>query len=119
MSTNVVIDEVLEALELATEGMSSYVKASTGEVITVTDEDLQLAERFSASRPRESARTELLGAIRGSGAFRNFKGAIRRLGVEQEWLSYRRRALEELAREWLARHGLSPSTKAAQPDFAG
>jgi hypothetical protein len=162
MGTTVLMDDVVEALELVADEMSSYVSSRTGEVITVTHEDLRLAEedsapdmpdwqhetvaqarqvlesnewlelpskfeihvwemmdRFAASLSRESARAELLAAIRGSGAFRNFKDAIRRLGVEQQWFAHKQRALEELAREWLARHGFSPSTKAAQPGVAG
>jgi hypothetical protein len=36
--------EVVDALELASDEMSSFVNTSTGEVRTVTHEDLQLAE---------------------------------------------------------------------------
>jgi hypothetical protein len=161
MGTTVVMDDVMEALELAADEMSSYVNSRTGEVITLTHDDLRLAEedsapempdwqqeilvqakqvlaseewlqlpskfdihewaimdRFAASLSNESARAELLAGIRRTGAFRNFKYAIRKLGVEDQWFAYKQRALEELAREWLARHGLSPSMKAAQPSVA-
>ncbi len=157
MGTTVAMDDILEALELASDETSSYVNSRTGVVLTVSHEELRLAEEdsasempdwqremvalakqvlesdewlelpskfdihewemmdgFAASQSSESAPAELLGAIRGSGAFRNFKSAIRRLGVEEEWFAYKRRAFEDLAREWLTRHGFSPSTKAAQ-----
>jgi len=43
-AVSVSVLEVVEALELASDQMSSYVNTSTGEVRTVTHEDLQLAE---------------------------------------------------------------------------
>jgi hypothetical protein len=44
MATAVSVLEVVEALELASDEMSSFVNTSTGEVRTVTHEELQLAE---------------------------------------------------------------------------
>ncbi len=150
MGTTVSMDDVVDALEMAADEMSSYVNAATGQVITVSHEDLELAEeepdpdlpdwqqeavtearqvldseewlelpskfdidewemmdRFATSLSRESAREELRSAIRGSGAFRNFKSAIRRLGVEDAWFAYKQEALERLAREWLTQHHFS------------
>jgi hypothetical protein len=158
MGTTVAMDDIMEALELAADEASSYVNSKTGEVLTLTHEELQFAEhdsvddlpdwqresvaqakqvlesddwlqlpskfdiheweimqRFSSSQARDSVRAELLDAIHRSGAFRNFKSAARRLGVEDQWFAFKHRALEELARDWLADHGLSPSPKAAQP----
>ena len=43
-AVSVSVLEVVEALELASDQMSSFVNTSTGEVRTVTHEDLQLAE---------------------------------------------------------------------------
>ncbi len=119
MGTTVAMDDVMEALELATDEASSYVNKTTGQVLTVNHEHLRLAEEdeppegpdweqqavaeakqvldsdqwlklpskfdihewqtmddFAASLSSEAARDELRGAIRGAGAFRNFKGAI-------------------------------------------
>ncbi len=45
-------------------------------------DEWEMMDRFAASLSSESAREELRSAIRRNGAFRNFKGAIRRLGVE-------------------------------------
>jgi hypothetical protein len=44
MATAVSVLEVVEALEMASDEMSSFVNTSTGEVRTVTHEDIQLAE---------------------------------------------------------------------------
>jgi hypothetical protein len=44
METTVSIREVVDAFETASDEMSSYVNRATGQVITVTHEDLRLAE---------------------------------------------------------------------------
>jgi len=44
MATTVLLAEVIEALELANDQMSSYVNQKTGKVVTVSHEDLRLAE---------------------------------------------------------------------------
>jgi hypothetical protein len=149
MGTTVLLHEVVDALESAADEMSSYVSAATGQVITVTHEDLRLAEGdpvpdmldwqreavaearqvlesedwlelpskfdihewnimdgFGLSLSSASEREAVGDAIHGTGAFRNFKSTIRRLGIEEAWFAYRKRALETIAREWLAEHGL-------------
>jgi hypothetical protein len=65
-----------------------------------------IMERFSVERT-DPQRNQLLDAIHGPGAFRRFKQAIRRLGIEEEWHRYRDSALEEIAKEWLEAHGLA------------
>jgi hypothetical protein len=152
MAVTVSITEVVDALELASDEMSSYVNRATGQVVTVSHEDLSLAEEdprpdtpawqqdtvaeakrilesddwlelpnkfdihewqimndFGASRAAESERAEIADAIHGSGAFRNFKGTIRRLGIEAAWFAYKAAALETIARDWLRQKGLLPN----------
>jgi hypothetical protein len=165
MKTIVSLREVVDALDIATDEMSSYANRSTGQVITIPHEELQLAEEepdpdmpdwqrevvaetrkvlesknwlelpskfdiheweimdgFGRSLSKAAERAEIAEAIHGNGAFRNFKGTIRRLGIEEAWFAYRQHALEDIAREWLAEHGLeadegrSPSSVA--PDGA-
>ena len=45
--------------------------------------------------------------IKGSGAFRRFKNAIRELGVENAWFEFRGAALEMMAIEWLEENGIA------------
>jgi len=161
MGAKVSIHEVIEALELATDEMSSYVNTSTGQVITVTHDDLRLAEedvtpsdlpqwqqdavaeakavleskdwlplaskfdiheweimnQFGRSLPNPADRDAVFAAIRGSGAFRSFKVTIRRLGVENAWFEYKKRAIEGTARAWLAENGFLVED-AVQPGVA-
>jgi hypothetical protein len=44
MAVTVSIAEVVDALEMASDEMSSYVNRATGQVVTVSHEDLRLAE---------------------------------------------------------------------------
>jgi hypothetical protein len=159
MGTTVSLQDVVDALESAADEMSSYVNSTTGQVITLTHEDLRLAEedpvpdmpdwqrdvvasarqvlesddwlelpskfdiheweimnRFGQSLSTLPQRSEVADALHGTGAFRNFKGTIRRLGVEAAWFAYKRRELEAAARTWLAEHDLEVG--AAQPAVA-
>jgi hypothetical protein len=60
-----------------------------------------MMERFSSSQARAARRNELLDAIHGAGAFRSFRIAIRRLGIEHDWFRFRQSEFEEIAKDWL------------------
>jgi hypothetical protein len=47
-------------------------------------------------------REELLDAIHGAGAFRNFKATLRRRRIEDAWFAFRAQALREIAIDWCA-----------------
>jgi len=49
---------------------------------------------------------ELFEAIDGRGAFRRFKSAIRRLGLEQEWYIFRDAQYRRAAQEWCEECGI-------------
>ena len=49
-------------------------------------------------------RDELQEAIHGRGAFRWFKDAVHRHGVEKTWYQFRDEALDEIAKDWLEEH---------------
>ncbi len=64
----------------------------------------EIMERFSRSLRSERVRNDVLAAIHGSGAFWNFKAAVRRNQVESDWYSFRAEALKEIARQWCEEH---------------
>jgi hypothetical protein len=66
-----------------------------------------MMERFSSSQAGAARRDELLDAIHGAGAFRSFRSAIRRLGIEDDWFRFRQLAFEEIAKDWLTAHDVS------------
>jgi hypothetical protein len=45
--------------------------------------------------------------IRGRGAFRRFKDAIKSHGLEEEWYSFRQETLEKIAIDWLEGNHIS------------
>lgn len=142
------LKEIVDALDIACEGMKTYLDKSTGEVFRLAEEHLDLAEEGDfdpEDRPKweheliEQAIAVVQGpegrfvelpskfnihdwdimerlshkavddndiaddletAIHGSGAFRNFRDAIRRHGIEKEWYKYREGALREIAINW-------------------
>jgi hypothetical protein len=52
-------------------------------------------------------RGDLLEALHGSGAFRNFKSALRRHGMEQAWYGFRTEALKQIAIDWCEEHKIA------------
>lgn len=48
----------------------------------------------------------LYDLIKGSGAFRRFKDAVYKYGVEDEWYKYRDNAIKEIAIEWCRQNNI-------------
>jgi hypothetical protein len=61
-------------------------------------------QRFCYRVEDEELSDRLLNRIRGRGAFRRFKNTIHQVGIEQDWVAYRRQAFREIAIEWLESH---------------
>ncbi|MFZ1134534.1 MAG: UPF0158 family protein [Candidatus Korobacteraceae bacterium] len=142
--------DVVEALDLQSDELQSYLDPDTGEIITFSDEEAGIAERgewtnapqwmqehlpkvkraleddrmlelpdqvhidewrmmqeFALEDEQCRCRAELDSAVHGAGAFRRFKDAIRRLGLEDSWNHYREAAFEQVAREWLEENGIA------------
>lgn len=124
---------VIDAIEDASDNVRWFANVKTGEVDCYCDpllsgeeydedafegdEWLPLPGRYDRDDWRTmrdyadalggSAGDELLDAIHGSGAFRNFRRAIERLGALQSWYAYKDERLCELAVEWLEGHDCS------------
>lgn len=62
--------------------------------------EYDIIERFCYSLPDQNQRDFLLGAIRGSGAFRRFRDNIERLGITQKWYAFRDEAYKDIAKEF-------------------
>ena len=62
---------------------------------------------FSSSLERGEVREDLLYALHGAGAFRSFKGALRRHRIESAWFAFRAEALRQIAIEWCQEHGVA------------
>jgi len=55
---------------------------------------------FASSVESDRIREDLLHAIQGTGAFRNFKHTLRRHRIEFAWVAFRAEALREIAFNW-------------------
>jgi Uncharacterised protein family (UPF0158) len=69
--------------------------------------EYRIMEEFCYSIEDEELSDKLLDKIRGSGAFRRFKEAVYRLGIEEDWHRFRQDAFEKIAIDWLEEHGIA------------
>jgi hypothetical protein len=108
-------DEDLNEEDLAEWQRESLPKVrealESGDFVALPDKfeihEWAIMEDFSISQASAARRDELLDAIHGAGAFRSFRSAIRRLGIEDEWFRFRQLAFEEIAKDWLKSHAVS------------
>jgi hypothetical protein len=69
--------------------------------------EYSIIEDYCSSVADNTTRKNLLYKIRGSGAFRRFKDAIREYGIEEEWFRFRQEELERIAIDWLEANQIS------------
>ncbi|OHB81931.1 MAG: hypothetical protein A2Z38_08850 [Planctomycetes bacterium RBG_19FT_COMBO_48_8] len=86
------------------------ILAETGQYIPLPTkfdiDEYSIMERFCVSIDNQEISDVLYDLISGSGAFRRFKDAIYRYGIEDEWHTYHNNALKELAIEWCREHNI-------------
>jgi hypothetical protein len=66
-----------------------------------------IMEEFSRTVRSDSIREDLLHAIHGPGAFRNFKYNVRRHSIEKAWYDFRTEALRQIAIDWCEEHHIA------------
>jgi hypothetical protein len=154
MPAPVRLSDIVDALEMQSDELSSFLDLDTGQVETISDDLVRDAEEcgdseepnlsdwqdeewetarriafsdrfrklptkfevheweimreFADSLESGKIREDLLHALHGSGAFRHFKDAIRRQGVESAWFAFRTEALRQIAVDWCEENGVSP-----------
>jgi hypothetical protein len=74
--------------------------------------EYRIMEEFCYSIQDQDMGDKLLDTIKGSGAFRRFKDAIRLLDIEEEWYRYRQGEFEKIAIDWLEEHEIPYSRQA-------
>lgn len=62
-------------------------------------DEWSIMQQFAFSVEADRVRQELLNVIQGRGAFRRFKDAIRRHGIEDSWFRFRTEALTRIVIE--------------------
>jgi hypothetical protein len=150
MTSLVSLHNVIEEMELLTDGLRTYLNKVSGEIITITTEHIdavesgvdlgdysdweqealkelqmvlasadylefpsqftrheyEIMEKYCQSIEKATMRETLLDLIRGSGAFRRFRAAIARYGIEQDWHKFKAQAYKAIATEWLDSQGV-------------
>ena len=66
----------------------------------------EIMRGFAQSQTNREAAESLLRAIHGRGAFRYFKDKVNQYGLRDEWFEFKKRSLEEIAREALEEAGI-------------
>jgi len=96
--------EELEGWERDLVAIAREILAETGQYISLPTkfdiDDYSIMERFCMSLDNQKISDILCDLISGSGAFRRFKDAVYKYGVEEEWYKYRDNAIKEIAIEW-------------------
>jgi hypothetical protein len=155
MKAIVSVKDVVDEMDVVSDEISVFLNRKTGELVTLTDEELSAAEdgdddideypdwqremiikarevtgsdeylplpgrfdineyeimeNFCYSVEDDEAGNDLLYKIRGSGAFRRFKDAVRVRGIEEKWYDFRQKELEKIATDWLEMNQI-PYTK--------
>ena len=86
------------------------ILAETGDYVPLPTkfdiDEYGMMERFCLSVDDPKLSNVLSGLISGSGAFRRFKDAIRRHGLEDDWYAYRSQALKEIAIDWCSENSI-------------
>jgi hypothetical protein len=86
------------------------ILAETGQYLQLpTKYDLDeysIMENFCMSLEKKQIGDILYDLISGSGAFRRFKDAVYKYGVEDEWYRYRDNAIKEFAVEWCQQNNI-------------
>ena len=84
--------------------------ADTGDYIQLPTkydiDEYSIMENFCMSLEKQEIGDILYDLISGSGAFRRFKDAVYKYGVEDEWYTYRDNAIKEIAIEWCRQNNI-------------
>ena len=64
-------------------------------------DEWRMMQEFAEEEAQCKCRAELVSASHGPQAFRRFRDAVYRLGIDKEWFAYREAGYERVAREWL------------------
>ena len=65
-----------------------------------------IMDEFARSIGDDDLSDQLMTAIRGRGAFRCFKDAVHRRGIQQDWYCYRDAAIGRIVGDWLDEQGV-------------
>lgn len=69
-------------------------------------DEYSIMEEFAYQYPDSQISNTLKGSLYGKGAFRRFKDTLWRLGIREEWYTYRTNKYRKIAENWCVKNGL-------------
>ncbi|MBN1984395.1 MAG: hypothetical protein JW795_22915 [Chitinivibrionales bacterium] len=66
--------------------------------------EYRIIEAFCMTFPEYEKRVQLKEAIKGDGAFRRFREAIKNLQLEEQWYDFKEKQLCQIAKRWCERN---------------
>jgi Uncharacterised protein family (UPF0158) len=124
----VALKDIVDGLDMVSDECQAFLNVNTGEVVLRMEfgteepdvesgeflplpdqfdiEDHRILDSFCEQVEDRRARSELLSAIRGRGAFKRFKALAGRFGLLDAWYKHREEALKSIAVEWCNDHGI-------------
>jgi hypothetical protein len=89
-------EDIRKARELLSDDQGNFLELPTRYDI----HEYSIMEQFARDYPDKKKSARMERALQGKGAFRYFHDTVDELGVMEEWLTCRRKALAEIAVEW-------------------
>ena len=68
--------------------------------------DYEIMEDFMNAQKNVQIQNQIFQAIKGKGAFRNFRAAVERNGLLDDWYKFKDSAYEQIVRDWCKKNGL-------------
>ncbi len=96
-------DAIRQTAEVLADEIGDYVPLPSKYDI----HEYSIMENFCHSVEKPKIANGLFRSITGRGAFRRFKDAIRRHGVENDWYRFKDEAYREIAQEWCEEYGIT------------
>lgn len=110
--------DVVDALDMASDTMSSYLNRKTGELVSLTEDIMMMAEddddldgiseweREEVLKAREVMDSDDCIGLPGRYEIDEYHDTIYRRRIEKDWFKYRDGRLKELAADWLKANGI-------------
>jgi len=97
-----------EAIELAAE---IFLCEDDGDYVALPSRydihEYSIMESFCHTVKSHRVAGDLFRSISGKGAFRRFKEAIHRHGIQQEWYDFKEESFRDIARDWCEENGIT------------
>lgn len=68
--------------------------------------EYEMMEDFMNVQENEEIQNQIFHAIKGRGAFRNFRAVVENNGLLEEWYKFKDSAYEQIVKDWCEKNGL-------------